>query len=83
MSDVTIVPVGFQKTVVAVEDKVSVVVAAMRGPKGDNGDATNLANYYTKTEVDGLLDGKADAIHLHVVEDITNFSTAHINGGVF
>jgi len=37
MSDVTIVPVGFQKTVVALEDNVSVVVATSPGPKGNDG----------------------------------------------
>ena len=43
----------------------------------------NLADYYTKGETDGLLATKADVIHMHVVNDISDFSTTVLNGGVF
>lgn len=43
----------------------------------------NLTDYYTKGETDGLLATKADVIHMHVVNDISDFSTTVLNGGVF
>ena len=30
-------------------------------------------DYYTKDEADSLLDGKAETVHNHVVDDVTDF----------
>ena len=35
----------------------------------------DLSNYYTKTETDSLLNGKANSSHTHTTSDISNFPT--------
>ena len=37
---------------------------------------THDDRYYTETEVDGLLDGKADASHTHTIENVTGLQDA-------
>lgn len=37
---------------------------------------THDDRYYTETEVDGLLDGKADALHTHTIENVTGLQDA-------
>lgn len=92
MSDIVIVPVSNATNVVTVEQgvavvavdhSVAVILAMQRGPKGDAGDFTGTGGFYTKTESDNLLNTKADIVHQHVVADITDFTTAFLNGGSF
>lgn len=54
-----------------------------QGPQGEPGTPADLSNYYTKAEADTLLAAKADAVHTHVYSDITNLSSAPVQGGTF
>lgn len=79
MSTVTIVPTNEEFKVVT-EVGGTVVISTNSVLQVGSGD---LANYYTKGETDVLLAAKADVVHLHVVSDISDFSTTVLNGGVF
>lgn len=57
----------------------------LKGQDGADGSGGNvdLANYYTKAEVDGLIpdiSGKADAGHKHTLSDITDYAAADLSG---
>ena len=85
----TVVPIEQRNTVVVediehvvvVEDTDKVVVVT--NSVINVGTPQDLSGYYTKSETDGLLAGKANAVHNHVVNDITDFTVALINGGSF
>lgn len=47
------------------------------------GATVDLSNYYTKSQTDSLLAAKAALVHNHVVADITNFTSANVQGGTF
>lgn len=78
----TVVPIVDGTTVVETGSGTSVVLtnSVVRVSTGSDVD---LSNYYTKGETDVLLTAKADVAHVHVVSDITDFSTTVLNGGVF
>ena len=54
-----------------------------QGPQGETGPAPDLSVYYTKTQTDTLLNSKADVGHTHVVANITDFTSAYVQGGTF
>ena len=76
----TVVPIENRNTVV-VEETGTVVVVTNSVINTSN--SVDLTNYYTKTETDTLLAGKANSVHTHVVNDITDFNNAVLSGGMF
>lgn len=79
MSNITVVPIKEEYTVVVEEDdKIAVVTNSVIVNQ-----VADLTNYYTKPEVNTLLTTKADVVHTHVIADITDFTSAFINGGGF
>lgn len=80
MSDITIIPIKEEYTVVTEEGGMVVIST---NSVLQTGGTVDLTNYYTKGETDGLLATKADVAHVHIVADITDFSTTVLNGGVF
>lgn len=80
MSDITILPIKEEHTVVT-EEGGTVVIST--NSVLQTGGSIDLTNYYTKSETNGLLATKADVVHMHIVADISDFSTTVLNGGVF
>lgn len=76
----TVVPIETRNTVLVQETGTVVVVT---NSVVNSSGSVDLTNYYTKTEADTLLAGKANLVHQHVVNDITDFTTSLINGGSF
>ncbi len=98
MTDFTIIAEDEQFTVIEGDEETYVIIAAETGPagpagpqgpagpkgdKGETGTSGDLSNYYTKAEADTLLAAKADAAHTHSYTQITNLSSAPLQGGTF
>lgn len=80
-----VVPTNNKTIVFSVDEQRSIVVARSIvnvGAGSGSGDF-NPTNYYTNTQTDTLLAAKANLIHYHVIDDITDFDGTIMAGGTF
>jgi altronate dehydratase len=89
MSEITVIPVS-EEFIVKVVDDVNVVVTQIDTSTVivaqsliQTGGSVVLTNYYNKTETDTLLAGKANLVHTHVINDITDFEGTVLSSGTF
>ena len=63
--------------------KIGVGSISGYGPKGDKGDSGDPASIADVPGLQAALDGKANVIHTHVINDITDFDGTVLSGGTF
>jgi hypothetical protein len=89
MNEITVIPAR-EENIVTVIDDVNVVVTnqststvILAQGLVQVGGTSDLTNYYNRTETDTLLAGKANTVHTHVINDITDFEGTVLSSGTF